>query len=219
MMDPDEDLDARRSRTREIVRRLQDVYPDARCSLTYENPLQLLIATILSAQCTDVRVNMVTPVLFERFPTAADFAGAPLAELEDLIRSTGFFRNKARNIQGCCRALLDRHGGRVPRSLDELVALDGVGRKTANVVLGNAFGIAEGVVVDTHVRRISNRLGLTRRQDPVKIEQDLIGLVPKGDWVDLPHLFIHHGRAICSARAPDCDACGVGALCPSQGSV
>lgn len=219
MMDPDEDLDAMRSRTREIIRRLKDIYPDARCSLTYEDPLQLLIATILSAQCTDVRVNMVTPVLFERFPAAADFADAPLEELEDLIRSTGFFRNKARNIQSCCRALLDRHGGRVPRSLDELVALDGVGRKTANVVLGNAFGIAEGVVVDTHVRRISNRLGLTRRQDPVKIEQDLIGLVPKRDWVDLPHLFIHHGRAICSARAPDCDTCGVGALCPSQGRV
>ena len=216
---PNEDVDATRSRTREIIRRLKDIYPDARCSLTHEDPLQLLIATILSAQCTDVRVNMVTPVLFERFPAAADFADAPLEELEDLIRSTGFFRNKARNIQGCCRALLDRHGGQVPRSLDELVALDGVGRKTANVVLGNAFGIAEGVVVDTHVRRISNRLGLTRRQDPVKIEQDLIGLVPKGDWVDLPHLFIHHGRAICSARAPDCDACGVGALCPSQGRV
>lgn len=217
MMDSDENPEAMRSRTRKIVRRLKGIYPDAECSLTYENPLQLLIATILSAQCTDERVNMVTPILFERYPTAADYADAPPEELEDLIRSTGFFRNKARNIQGCCRALVDRHGGEVPRSMDELVALDGVGRKTANVVLGNAFGIAEGVVVDTHVRRISNRLGLTRRQDPVKIEQDLIGLVPRKDWVDLPHLFIHHGRAICSARAPDCDACGVGALCPSQG--
>lgn len=217
MMGPDENQDARRSRTRTIIKKLKRDYPDAECSLTYENPLQLLIATMLSAQCTDERVNMVTPVLFERYPTAAHYADAPLDELEDLIRSTGFFRNKARNIQGCCQALVDNHGGQVPRSMDELVALDGVGRKTANVVLGNAFGIAEGVVVDTHVRRISNRLGLTPRQDPVKIEQDLIGLVPKKDWVDLPHLFIHHGRAICSARAPDCDACGVGALCPSQG--
>ncbi|MCY3767499.1 MAG: endonuclease III [Gemmatimonadetes bacterium] len=217
MMSPDEDLDMRRIRTCEIIDKLKDIYPDAECSLTYENPLQLLIATMLSAQCTDERVNMVTPVLFERYPTAMDFADAPLDELEGLIRSTGFFRNKARNIQGCCQALVDNHGGQVPRSMDELVALDGVGRKTANVVLGNAFGIAEGVVVDTHVRRISNRLGLTWRQDPVKIEQDLIGLVPKKEWVDLPHLFIHHGRAICSARAPDCDACGVGALCPSKG--
>ena len=216
-MDPDEDLDARRSRTRAIIGKLRGVYPDAECSLSYENPLQLLIATMLSAQCTDERVNRVTPGLFERCPTAVDYADAPREELEDLIRSTGFFRNKARNIQGCCRALVENHGGEVPRTLDELVALDGVGRKTANVVLGNAFGIAEGVVVDTHVRRISNRLGLTPRQDPVKIEQDLIALVPKKDWVDLPHLFIHHGRAICSARSPNCDACGVGALCPSQG--
>lgn len=216
-MVPDENPDVRRSRTRAIIETLKRDYPDAECSLTYENPLQLLIATMLSAQCTDERVNVVTPVLFERYPTAADYADAPLDELEDLIRSTGFFRNKARNIQGSCKALVDNHGGQVPRSMEELVALDGVGRKTANVVLGNAFGIAEGVVVDTHVRRISNRLGLTRRQDPVKIEQDLIGLVPKKDWVDLPHLFIHHGRAICSARSPDCDACGVGALCPSQG--
>lgn len=216
-MEPDEDMDARRSRTRAIIGKLKGIYPDAECSLSYENPLQLLIATMLSAQCTDERVNMVTPGLFDRCPTAVDYADAPVAELEDLIRSTGFFRNKARNIQGCCRALVENHGGEVPRTLDALVALDGVGRKTANVVLGNAFGIAEGVVVDTHVRRISNRLGLTRRQDPVKIEQDLIALVPKNDWVDLPHLFIHHGRAICSARSPDCDACGVGALCPSQG--
>lgn len=216
-MVPDENPDVRRSRTRAIIETLKRDYPDAECSLTYENPLQLLIATMLSAQCTDERVNMVTPILFERYPAAVDYADAPLDELEGLIRSTGFFRNKARNIQGCCQALVDNHGGQVPRSMDELVALDGVGRKTANVVLGNAFGIAEGVVVDTHVRRISNRLGLTRRQDPVKIEQDLIGLVPKKDWVDLPHLFIHHGRAICGARAPDCDACGVGALCPSQG--
>ena len=217
MMGPDENLDLRRSRTREIITKLRGVYPGVECSLTYGNPLQLLIATILSAQCTDERVNMVTPGLFERCPTAADFANAPLEELEDLIRSTGFFRNKARNIQGCCQALVDIHGGEVPRSMDELVALDGVGRKTANVVLGNAFGIAAGVVVDTHVRRISNRLGLTRRQDPVKIEQDLIALVPRKDWVDLPHLFIHHGRAVCSARKPDCEGCGVGALCPSQG--
>lgn len=216
-MEPDEDMDARRSRTRAIIGKLKGIYPDAECSLSYENPLQLLIATMLSAQCTDERVNMVTPGLFDRCPTAVDYADAPVEELEELIRSTGFFRNKARNIQGCCRALVENHGGEVPRTLDALVALDGVGRKTANVVLGNAFGIAEGVVVDTHVRRISNRLGLTRRQDPVKIEQDLIALVPKNDWVDLPHLFIHHGRAICSARSPDCDACGVGALCPSQG--
>ncbi|MDA0747843.1 MAG: endonuclease III [bacterium] len=210
---------AKQGRVAEILKILRKVFPGADCSLRYENPLQLLIATILSAQCTDERVNMVTPKLFARFGTAKAFAEGPLEEIEELVRSTGFYRNKAKNIQGCCRALVEEHGGEVPETMEALTALDGVGRKTANVVLGNAFGIASGVVVDTHVRRISNRLGLTAKQDPVKIEEDLSKLVPQKDWVIFPHLFIRHGRATCRARSADCDVCEIASLCPSRGQA
>jgi endonuclease-3 len=205
--------DAKRHAGR-VVRRLKSAFPDAECALRHENPLQLLVATILSAQCTDARVNLVTPGLFARYPTAADFAAAPIAELEKAIQSTGFFRNKARNIQGCCRALVDEHGGQVPRTLAELIKLPGVGRKTANVVLGTAFGLAEGVVVDTHVTRLSRRLGLTRQKDAVKIEQDLMRIVPRREWVGFSHRLILHGRKTCIARGPKCDLCSLADFCP-----
>jgi endonuclease-3 len=211
-----ETLEDKKKRTRKIIAALKKAFPDAKCSLDYENPLQLLIATILSAQCTDERVNAVTPALFARFRTAQDYADAPAEEIEGFIRSTGFFRNKAKNIQACCEGLAREHGGEVPKDMEALTRLAGVGRKTANVVLGNAFGIACGVVVDTHVRRITNRLGLTRHQDPEKIEQDLMELVPKRDWVDFSHLLIHHGRRTCDARRPDCPACPVKGDCPSS---
>jgi endonuclease-3 len=194
---------------------LKEAYPEARCSLNFKNPLQLLIATILSAQCTDERVNKVTPALFARYKTAADFAGAPREEIERLIQSTGFFRNKARSIQEMAAALIEKHGGEVPRTMEELTALAGVGRKTANVVLGNAFDQNIGVVVDTHVGRLSHRLGLTRHTDAVKIEHDLIKLVPREDWTLWAHLMIHHGRAVCTARKPACDECPVAQFCPS----
>ena len=210
---------ALRARALRIIARLKTLFPDADCSLMYQNPLQLLIATILSAQCTDERVNKVTPGLFGRFPTAADYAKAPLAAIEEAVRSTGFYRNKAKAIQSCCQALVEQHGGAVPASMAALTALKGVGRKTANVVLGNAFGMAEGVVVDTHVRRISNRLGLTRQQDPVKIEQDLVVRVPREDWTLFSHLLIRHGRATCTARSPRCEACDLDVVCPSRGQV
>lgn len=212
-----ETQEEKKKRTRRIIAGLRKAFPDAKCSLDYKNPLQLLIATILSAQCTDERVNAVTPALFARYRTARDFADAPVEEIEGLIRSTGFFRNKARNIQACCEGLAREHGGEAPRDMEALTRLAGVGRKTANVVLGNAFGIASGVVVDTHVRRIANRLGLTRHQDPEKIEQDLVELVPKKDWVDFSHLLIHHGRRTCEARSPDCPACPIQEDCPSNG--
>ncbi len=211
-----ETLEDKKKRTRKIIAALKKAFPDAKCSLDYENPLQLLIATILSAQCTDERVNAVTPALFARYRTARDFADAPVEEIEGFIRSTGFFRNKAKNIQACCEGLAREHGGEAPRDMEALTRLAGVGRKTANVVLGNAFGIASGVVVDTHVRRIANRLGLTRHQDPEKIEQDLVELIPKKDWVDFSHLLIHHGRRTCEARRPDCPACPVKEECPSR---
>ncbi len=214
-----EDEKGRKARTRKIIAGLKKTFPDARCSLTYSKPLELLIATILSAQCTDERVNRVTPGLFRTYPTAADYAKAPLEELEEAIHSTGFFRNKAKSIQACCRALVAGHEGEVPASMEALTALAGVGRKTANVVLGNAFGLAEGVVVDTHVRRISNRLGLTGHRDPAKIEQDLVALVPRKDWTVFSHLLIRHGRATCTARSPDCEGCEIGTLCPSRGKV
>jgi endonuclease-3 len=170
--------------SRKIIRRLRRAYPDVRCALHHDNPLQLLVATILSAQCTDVRVNLVTPALFAKYRSAADFAAAPRGELEQLIRSTGFFRNKARAIRNCCRVIAEKHGGIVPQTLTELIALDGIGRKTANVVLGVAYGNAEGVVVDTHVTRLSRRLGLTRQRTPEKIEQALMQIVPRKDWID-----------------------------------
>jgi endonuclease-3 len=199
----------------EVIPRLKAEYPDARTELDWTNPLELLVATILSAQTTDVRVNGVTKTLFEKYRTAADYAETDPNELEDDIRPTGFYRNKARSLQGMARALVEEHGGEVPRTMPELVALPGVGRKTANVVLGNAFGIDEGVVVDTHVRRVSNRLGLTDHQDPEKIERDLMGVVPEEDWTVFSHLLIFHGRRVCKARKPDCPNCVLNDICPS----
>ncbi len=201
----------------QVVRRLRKAYGDAECALTFRNPLELLIATILSAQCTDQRVNLVTPALFGKYPTAADYAAAPLAELERAIQSTGFFRNKARNIQACCRQLVDRFGGQVPQDLESLVELPGVGRKTANVVLGTAFGLASGVVVDTHVGRLSHRLGLTTHTNAEKIERDLIELLPPREWIGFSHRMIHHGRRICVARRPKCDECPLDDICPRNG--
>lgn len=201
----------------QVAKRLRQAYPEARCALHFANPLQLLIATILSAQCTDKQVNIVTPGLFKKYSTAADLAAAPIANIERMIQSTGFFRNKAKNIQACCRKLVDEHGGEVPRSLEALVALPGVGRKTANVVLGTAFGIASGVVVDTHVGRITQRLGLTAEKDPIKIERDLMAQLPKREWIDFSHEMIHHGRQICIARRPKCDECSLEPLCPRIG--
>jgi endonuclease-3 len=200
-----------------ILRRLEARFPDARCSLDFESPLQLLVATILSAQCTDERVNMVTPILFARYRTAQDFADADPDALEAIIRPTGFYRNKTRSLIGMGRALAERHGGEVPRTMAALTQVPGAGRKTANVVLGNAFGVEEGIVVDTHVSRISQRLGLTRHTDPVRIERDLMALVPRGRWTLFPHLMIHHGRAICQARKPQCERCPLNDLCPFPG--
>jgi endonuclease-3 len=200
-----------------ILRRLRAAYPEARCALHHQNPLQLLVATILSAQCTDQRVNLVTPALFRRYRTAADFAAARPTELEAMIRSTGFFRNKARSIRNCCQSLVAKYDGRVPETLDELIQLDGIGRKTANVVLGVAYGKAEGVVVDTHVSRLSHRMGLTRQTAPEKIEQALIKLVPRNNWIDFSHLLIWHGRKRCTARKPDCIQCEIADICPKIG--
>ena len=194
---------------------LADTYPDAHCALNHRNAFELLVATILSAQCTDKRVNMVTPLLFERFPDARALAGAKQEEVEALIRSTGFFRSKATNLIAMATALVDRYGGEVPRSMEALVELPGVGRKTANVVLGNAFSLDEGIVVDTHVSRLSRRLGLTQLDDPVKIEEALIPLFPRERWTMLSHLLIEHGRQICDARKPRCGACVLREHCPS----
>jgi endonuclease-3 len=205
----------RKKRAGQIVRLLKKEYPEARCSLNYSNPLELLVATILSAQCTDERVNLVTAELFRKYRTAEDYAAAPAAELERDIRSTGFFRNKAKSIQGACRLIVERHGGSVPRSMEELLELPGVARKTANVVLGNAYGVASGVVVDTHVARLSERLGLSSEKTPEKIEQDLASIVPKSDWILFPHLLIAHGRKVCKARGPLCGECVLARLCPS----
>lgn len=200
----------------EVLRRLKREYPDAHCALEHRDAYQLLVATILSAQCTDARVNMVTPALFARYPDAAALARADQGELEELIRSTGFFRNKAKNLIGMAQALVADHGGEVPRTMDELRILPGVGRKTANVVLGNAFGINEGITVDTHVARLSGLLGLTRATDPIKIEQDLIPLIPHEDWALVSHLLIFHGRQVCIARRPRCGACVLADLCPAS---
>lgn len=206
---------ARAERTKEILARLEAEYPDAHCALDHRSPLEILVATILSAQCTDKRVNEVTPALFRRYPTARHYAEAALPDLESMVQSTGFFRNKARALQGLGQALVAQHGGEVPRTMDELHALPGVGRKTANVVLGNAFGIEAGVVVDTHVGRLSRRLGLTAQDDAVKAEQDLMRLVPRDRWTLWSHLLIDHGRAVCAARKPACDRCVLADLCPS----
>lgn len=198
-----------------VIAGLHKMYPAAHCELHHETPLQLLIATILSAQCTDKRVNQVTPALFEKFPDARAFAKAPLADLEDMIRTTGFFRNKAKNIIACCQAIVERHGGEVPKTMEELTALGGVGRKTANVVLGNAFGIP-GMVVDTHVKRITKLLGLTKNTDPGKVEQDLMKVIPREEWTQFAHNLIFHGRRICKARTPNCFECDLSSLCPSS---
>jgi endonuclease-3 len=196
--------------------RLSAEYPDAHCALDHRNAFELLAATILSAQCTDVRVNMVTPALFARYPTARELADAQQEDVEEIIRSTGFFRSKAKNLIGMARALVEKHDGEVPKSMDELTALPGVGRKTANVILGNAFGMNEGVVVDTHVARLSHRLGLVTGDDPVKIERRLMKLVPRERWTMLSHLLIEHGRRVCIARKPRCGECVLADTCPSS---
>ena len=203
--------------TARIAKQLAVDSSDARCALNFSSPLELLIATILSAQCTDTRVNIVTASLFQKYRSAADYAAAPSAVLEKEIQSTGFFRNKAKSIKGCCQKLVDEHGGEVPSTLEELVLLPGVGRKTANVVLGTAFGIASGVVVDTHVTRLSRRLGLTNEIDAVKIERDLMEQLPRREWIDFSHRMIHHGRRICVARNPKCEICGLLRWCPRIG--
>jgi endonuclease III len=205
-----------RRRAQRVLDALAELYPDAHCALDHQTPIQLLVATILSAQCTDARVNLVTPALFARYRTVADFANADPAELERLIASTGFFRNKAKNIIACCRAILDRHNGELPRTLEELVELPGVGRKTANVILGNAFGVP-GITVDTHVGRLSRRLGLTAHDDPVKVEFDLMAQVPEADWTTFSHRLIFHGRRVCDARKPDCPRCAMNRFCPKVG--
>lgn len=201
-----------------LLNALDKTYPDATCALEFKNPLELLVATILSAQCTDTRVNMVTKDLFKKYKTPDAYADAPEGELENDIRSTGFFNNKAKSIRGAAAALRDRFSGRVPSDMESLLSLPGVARKTANVVLGTAFGIPSGVVVDTHVRRISQRLGLTQNDKPEKIEQDLIDLIPKDKWIAFSHCLIWHGRKICSARKPNCDDCPLASKCPSCGT-
>ncbi len=203
------------ARARAIVRRLRAEYPDAKCSLTFRSPWELLVATILSAQCTDDRVNQVTPGLFERFPTPEDFAGAAQADVEEAIHSTGFFRNKAKSLIGAARCVLHEHGGEVPRTMRELTQVPGAGRKTANVVLGNAYGLAEGIAVDTHASRLSLRLGLTDTVEPVKAERELMQIVPQREWTDWTHLLIAHGRAVCTSRKPHCDRCVLIDLCPT----
>ena len=211
--------EARLKQARTVIRRLKKAYPDAHTELDFTSPFQLLLATILSAQSTDVRVNIVTPVLFARYPTPQSLADADPDDVETVIKSTGFFRNKTKSIMGAARAIVDRFGGEVPQTMDELVSLPGVGRKTANVVLGNAFGIEAGIVVDTHVTRLSRRLGLTANTDPVKIEQDLIAVVPRAGWTLFSHLLIFHGRRVCFARKPNCDGCVLNDVCPSAFKV
>jgi endonuclease III len=201
---------------KEVVKRLQQLYPDAHCELNYRTPYELLVATILSAQCTDARVNMVTPVLFARFPTTSALAGADPAELEEIIRSTGFFRNKTRSLLGMAQAVVENHHGEIPATMEELRVLPGVGRKTANVVLGNAFDINDGITVDTHVARLSRLLGFTQEIDPLKIEQDLMQLVPRRQWTLVSHLLIWHGRRVCIARRPKCPTCVLNDICPSS---
>jgi endonuclease-3 len=200
----------------EIIKRLKKEYPDAKCSLNYTNAFELLIATILSAQCTDERVNKVTETLFQRYKKPADYLAVPEEQLQDEIRSTGFFRNKTKSIRGTSQKLIDTYNSKVPSTMDELLTLPGVARKTANVVLGNAFGISDGIVVDTHVRRVSQRLRLTKNTEPEKIEQDLIKLVPRKDWTKFSHMLIYHGRYVCKAIRPECENCVLNDLCPSS---
>ena len=216
---PRESIKAKPARVKKIIASLQRTYPDAHCELNHSKPLDLLVATILSAQCTDKRVNVVTAGLFKKYRTAADYAKANPVELEQEIKTAGFYRNKAKNIQACCRKLVERHGGQVPQTMEELTHLDGVGRKTANVVLGNAFGSHEGIVVDTHVARLSHRLALTRQKHPEKIEQELMKFVPQKLWTLFSHWLIWHGRRRCYARSPDCPNCEIKKLCPSAGKI
>jgi endonuclease-3 len=212
---PSKKLQLRLDRVKVVLPILKKTYPDAKCSLDHSTPLELLVATILSAQCTDDRVNIVTKDLFRKYRSAKGYATVPQEKLEKEIQSTGFYRNKAKSLRGMAQSLLDKHGGKVPASMEELTDLAGVGRKTANVVLGNAFGQNVGVVVDTHVARLSQRLGLTDHEDPVKIEQDLMKIVPQNDWTLWSHLLIHHGRAICQARKPKCEECPLLPHCPA----
>ena len=208
---------AKQQRAIEILIRLKRLYPEAPCTLNYETPVQLLVATILSAQCTDERVNLVTPELFRRFPDAPTMAAANVEEIEELIRSTGFYRNKAKNILGACRMIMVEFGGEVPKRMEELLKLSGVARKTANVVLAHAYDIHQGVTVDTHVKRLSHRLGLTEYTDPIRIERDLMRLLPQPEWENWSIRLVYHGRAICQARKPLCEACALADLCPSSG--
>lgn len=212
---PKKPISQQRIRTGRLFERLKVAYPDARCSLNYTSPLELLVATVLSAQCTDERVNIVTQSLFAKYRTASDYAASPPGALEADIQSTGFYRNKARALRACCAELLTRYEGQVPADMTALVQLPGIGRKTANVILGNAFDMAEGIVVDTHVRRLAGRLDLSRHSDPEKIEQDLIRLIPERNWTLFSHLLIWHGRRVCSARSPKCQVCPLHDLCPS----
>lgn len=212
-----ETLEQKKARMGKILVLLKKAYPNAECSLDYKIPVQLLVATILSAQCTDERVNKVTPLLFAKYKTADDFAKADLEELQREIRSTGFFRNKAKNIKGACKIIVEKHGGKVPDNMEEMLELPGVARKTANIVLGNCYGVLEGIPVDTHARRISYLLGMTKENDPNKIERDLLKVVPKEDRLNISDLFVHHGRAICIARRPLCSRCPVEKLCPKVG--
>ncbi len=210
-----ETIAEKKARVRRIIRLLKKHYPDARCSLDFKTVHQLMVATILSAQCTDERVNMTTPALFRKYRNVKAFAEADLAELERMIYATGFYSNKAKAIKASAQQLVERFNGKVPRTLEELVSLKGVGRKTASVILGAGYGLAEGIVVDTHVGRISRLLGLTGEKDPVKIERDLMKVIPKKDWIDWSHLLIYHGRALCVARRPKCSECFLCQLCPS----
>ena len=208
---------SKKQRAREILSSLKLLYPDAICSLNYSTPVQLLVATILSAQCTDERVNQVTPALFSRFPDALSLANADLTELETLVRTTGFYRNKSKNIQAACRMIVTEFDSQVPKQMEDLLRLPGVARKTANVVLAHAYGINAGVTVDTHVKRLSHRLGLTEHTDPIRIELDLISLLPQADWENWSIRLVYHGRAVCKARSPACNVCQLAELCPSAG--
>lgn len=210
-----ETKEQKKGRLLKIIRQLKKAYPQVRCALNFSNPFELLTATILSAQCTDKRVNLVTPALFKRCKTIDDYAVLPLPELEKIIQSAGFYKNKAKSIQGAAQRILQSYGGQVPKTMEELVSLPGVGRKTANVILGNAFDVA-GIAVDTHMIRLNNLLGITRHQDPVKIEKDLMALLPEKEWTDYSHRIIHHGRMRCIARRPDCTHCEIKNLCPSK---
>ena len=214
---PKESLEKKKTRFKEVIRLLNKYYPDAHCALDHETPDQLLFATILSAQCTDERVNMVTPNLFEKYPQTKDLATAQLKDVEDIVRSTGFFRNKAKNLIAAAKDIVEEHHGKLPRTLKEMTELAGVGRKTANVVLGNAFGIASGIVVDTHVKRLSNRLGFVNSQNPEIIERQLNEMIDKKYWVMLPHWLITHGRQVCKARKPSCHICFLDEQCPKRG--